>query len=361
MSKEIFEQIYSLLDEYFEMSDSMVTKGFPWAVIISLHEVYRHLYPTEPYIETYSVKDSEKPKYLLELLEKQRRYYSGIMGSVLPYKALSPENLRDVYESDEDTSTETATSTLYGNLWDKFVLDNVLEESKKLLNRRINSHRFGLIELAGKTVLDLGCGSGRYTIALSTYDSRNTIGFDIGGKGIEIGEEIVKTHGIRNVKFIRGNVLDLPFEDETFDFVFCNGVLHHTKNMEMGLSELYRVVRTGGTAFLYLYADYGLFWNFRKRARRITSRIPSGYAQQVLNVIGLPSNRFIFMDTWYVPIERHISKDELENILLNGTGFSSIEKLVSTNETDLDFQRASDNPNARELYGDGEHRYLLFK
>ena len=77
--------------------------------------------------------------------------------------------------------------------------------------------------------------------------------------------------------------------------------------------------------------------------------------------MGLPSNRFIFMDTWYVPIERHTTKEELENILLHDIGFSSIEKLTSRHEADLDNYIATDRQYARELYGDGEHRYLCYK
>jgi len=361
MNGKLFERVYTLLDEYFEMSDSMLTRGFPWAVILSLHEVYRHLYPTEPYIEDYSVLDKDKPRYILELLKEQCKLYSIVARSVIPYKTLSLENISDVYSVGKDISIEVATGTLYGNLWENFVLDDIIEEGKKLVQKRINSPNFSLTDLAGKVVLDLGCGSGRYTIALNSYGCKTITGYDMGGQGLAVAENIVNKYGIKNINFVEGNVLSLPFEDESFDFVFCNGVLHHIRNLKRGLSELYRVLKTSGTAFLYLYADGGLFWNFRKKAREITGKIPREYAQQVLNMLGLPSNRFIFMDTWYVPIERHTSKEELENMLLNDIGFRTIEKLISKNKTDLDFYVAAGRPYASELYGDGEHRYLLEK
>ena len=362
MNRGIFEQIYTLLDEYFEMSDSMLSRGFPWAVILSLHEVYRHLYPTEPCIEDYSVEDKDKPQYILTLLKNQCEFYSTVAKNVIPYNALSLDNISDIYSVSKDTSTEVATGTLYGNLWDNFRLDDIIEEGKKLIQKRINSQNFSLTDLKDKVVLDLGCGSGRYTVALNAYGCKAITGYDSGEQGLDIGRDIVKKYGLKNIKFVKGDALDLPYEDESFDFVFCNGVLHHTKDLKRGLSELYRVLKTSGTAFLYLYADGGLFWNFRKKARKVTrSRIPHEYAQQVLNILGLPSNRFIFMDTWYVPIERHTSKEELEDILLNNIGFSSIEKLISKNEADLDFYVAAGRPYAGELYGDGEHRYLLYK
>jgi ubiquinone/menaquinone biosynthesis C-methylase UbiE len=207
----------------------------------------------------------------------------------------------------------------------------------------------------------MGCGSGRYTLALASYGCKSIVGYDIGESGLEIGGRIAEKYSLKNIEFKRGDVLALPFNNESFDFVFCNGVLHHTTDLKKGLSELYRVLKTGGIAFLYLYADGGLFWNFRKKARELTSQIPRQYAQQVLDILGLPSNRFIFMDTWYVPIETLISKKELEVTLLDQIGFTSIEKTVSSHETDLDHYITAGRPFARELYGDGEHRYLIYK
>jgi ubiquinone/menaquinone biosynthesis C-methylase UbiE len=131
--------------------------------------------------------------------------------------------------------------------------------------------------------------------------------------------------------------------------------------MEKGLEELHRVLKPSGKSFLYLYAANGLFWDFRAKAREITAKIPREYAQLILDIIGLPPNRFIFMDTWYVPIERHTTKNELEKILKEDIGFKSIEKLVSKNNTDLESSLNNDKPFAKELYGDGEHRYLLIK
>lgn len=358
---DIFKVIDTLLNEYFMKSKSMVGNGFPWAVIQSFHEVYRHLYPTEPYINNRPVDDMDKPQYILETLKKQLEFYATVARSVIPYDTLSPKKLPDIHLADKNNTVENATGTLYGKLWENFSLDDIIQEGKKLLENRINSPNFKLTDLKNKVVLDLGCGSGRYTVALSGYGCKMIIGYDMGKQGLEVGRKIVKKYGLKNVKFEEGDVLNLPYENESFDFVFCNGVLHHTKDFPKALSEFHRVLKASCTAFLYLYADGGLFWNFRKKAREITCNIPREYAQQVLNILGLPSNRFIFMDTWYVPIERHTLKKELEKLLLNDIGFRSLEKMISRNETDLDYYIATGRPYARELYGDGEHRYLCHK
>ena len=46
--------------------------------------------------------------------------------------------------------------------------------------------------------------------------------------------------------------------------------------------------------------------------RRVFKSIPRAYTAAVLDVIGMPDHRMIFLDTWYVPIEQHLSQIELE-------------------------------------------------
>ena len=360
-NKNIFSDIDKALDGYFSMSDSLLKKGVPWAVVVSFHEVYRYLYPTEPYINNYSVTDEEKPQFLLDIINKQINLYSSIEMAVSPYENMISGKLDNIFNDAKNLSTEDLTHTLYGNLWENFSIDDLIQEPKKLLEKRINTSSFNLNELKDKTILDIGCGSGRYTLALASYGCKNIIGYDMGDQGLKIGNSIIEKNKLNNITFKKGNVLDLPFEDNHFDFILCNGVLHHTKNMEKGLEELYRVLKPFGKAFLYLYASGGLFWNFRARARKIIARIPREYAQFILDMIGLPSNRFIFMDTWYVPIERHTTKHDLEKILKEDIGFKSIEKLVSKHNTDLESYINYQKPYYKELYGDGEHRYLLIK
>jgi len=49
---------------------------------------------------------------------------------------------------------------------------------------------------------------------------------------------------------VKADICDLPFDDESFDFIICNHVLEHIPDDTKALSELFRVLRTGGTAIL---------------------------------------------------------------------------------------------------------------
>jgi len=49
---------------------------------------------------------------------------------------------------------------------------------------------------------------------------------------------------------VKADICDLPFDDESFDFIICNHVLEHIPDDTKALSELFRVLRTDGTAIL---------------------------------------------------------------------------------------------------------------
>ena len=89
-------------------------------------------------------------------------------------------------------------------------------------------------------------------------------------------------------------------------------------------------------------------------------RIPQEYTMAVLDLIGMPGNRFFFADNWYVPLERHTSRVEIERFLAE-VGFDPIVKIHSGRATDLDSRECAAHPEAQALWGDGEHRYLLGK
>jgi ubiquinone/menaquinone biosynthesis C-methylase UbiE len=49
---------------------------------------------------------------------------------------------------------------------------------------------------------------------------------------------------------VKADILDLPFENESFDIIFCNHVLEHIEDDAKAMSELYRVLRPGGWGIL---------------------------------------------------------------------------------------------------------------
>jgi ubiquinone/menaquinone biosynthesis C-methylase UbiE len=340
-----------LLGDFRDLCTQLKQQGMPYLVVILCHELYRFLYPVEPYANF--VNRDPVPfglRHIRQLIELGRSWSQV----VAPYGNVFGRFDAARWHGDR---VEMTTSNLYSDLWKDFDEQTRTQESVALLRGRLPA---AVIEarIVGKRVLDMGCGSGRYTIAIAKSGAAHATGVDVQAKAFAASQQWCREQGLP-VEFRESHVHQLPFADESFDFVFCNGVLHHTSFIERGLAELARVVKRSGAAFLYLYGAGGFFWKARVCMREIFRDIPLDYTKQVLATIGMPSNRFIFCDTWYVPIEGHIGTDELIR-MLDAAGFS-YEKIVGQARFDLDGALAADIPGAETAWGNGEHRYLLKK
>ena len=92
---------------------------------------------------------------------------------------------------------------------------------------------------------------------------------------------------------------------------------------------------------------------------KLMKMIPKEYTQKILDLIFMPSNRFIFMDNWYVPIERHCSHKETYRIL-RSLGVESIEKMKKGRKTDLETGLLNVK-NSEIIWGEGDIRLLIKK
>lgn len=113
------------------------------------------------------------------------------------------------------------------------------------------------LNVAGKQVLEIGLGEGS--------ESERLIRAGADWSGVDLTSESVTrvrarlTHRDLRYKELRqGSVLDLPFDNETFDLVFSHGVLHHVPDIRKAQTEIHRVLRPGGELVVMLYARWSL-------------------------------------------------------------------------------------------------------
>jgi ubiquinone/menaquinone biosynthesis C-methylase UbiE len=113
-------------------------------------------------------------------------------------------------------------------------------------------------DLAGKTVLDLGCGFGGRTVFYARECGASTV------EGVEIDETMVsrcqgfaEAIGCENVKFRIGFAEHLPYPDGKFDAVVSFDVLEHVEDPVRSLGEIGRVLQPGGVAWLVLPSYLG--------------------------------------------------------------------------------------------------------
>ena len=340
-----------LLDNFISKSKKTALK-YPAIVVILMHEYFRNMYPNDPYIEDRYSEDALTNIYLclknnIQILDSFEKLGSYSFNSISS----------SVHKPHGDISR---MSDLFGALWQKRFDSKVLD-SKKVINQLFADNKLDLSEIIkNKNVIDIGCGSGRFSIALSQLGAKKVTAVDINPQGINLGRKLAEELKIDNVDFIKHSVLELPFDDETFDFVFSKGVLHHTGNLEKGIEEYSRVLKKDGYGFLYLYANGGIYWESRKKMREVMKLIPMEFSIQVLESIGMPSRRTIFVDSWYVPVEDHVKSKYIENKLIK-FNYQLIKRMKSNRPFELDKIVLENDQWAENIWGEGELRYFLKK
>jgi ubiquinone/menaquinone biosynthesis C-methylase UbiE len=103
--------------------------------------------------------------------------------------------------------------------------------------------------LPGSRVLDLGCGSGTHLawIASIIGPEGSIVGVDPDPENLEIARTRIEGKAYaRQVELQQGSLLSLPFEDGTFDAVWCAGSLQYVSEPVKAIREMVRVVRQGG-------------------------------------------------------------------------------------------------------------------
>ena len=271
-------------------------------------------------------------------------------------------------EGREELDDLSYTQQHYGNLFKHFSEYHYYEEPYELLTTRLERNDIHIENTASKTALDCGCGGGRYTVALQKLGFKHVIGIDYSDMNIQTARARADAKNMRNIEYILGDVHNLPFEDHTFDFVFCNGVLHHSRSIAKDIEELARVMKPGAEGWLYLInKPGGIHWDTVELLRRIMRPVSQEYARKTLRLLGIPENRvFRILDHIMVPINTRSTAEEIEAMFLannicnfrrleRGTDFDMIEKIWQLRNNQ------SDDPELLWKYGCGEHRYFFSK
>jgi ubiquinone/menaquinone biosynthesis C-methylase UbiE len=103
-----------------------------------------------------------------------------------------------------------------------------------------------LRHLKGKTILDVGCGNGKYSVLLALLGAR-VYGFDISPVGVERGTALAKENGVTDrCEFSVENASRMSFPDQAFDIVLMHEVFHHAIKYPNVKEEVLRVLKPGG-------------------------------------------------------------------------------------------------------------------
>ncbi len=116
-----------------------------------------------------------------------------------------------------------------------------------------------------KSVIEIGSGTCQLSNYLAIGTNNQIYAFDSSFRSLKLGKDFADKNNIKNIKFVRGDIFDKNFQDESFDFIWCNGVLHHTKNPYEAFKNIIPCLKKNGYILLGLYNKIGRFrTKFRK-------------------------------------------------------------------------------------------------
>ncbi len=103
------------------------------------------------------------------------------------------------------------------------------------------------------SLLDAGCGSGKYTLPL-TMRGFDVVGIDISLRALRLTGESGRARKL-DLNIMAADVLQLPFKDDSFDAVWCCNVLQHfmLKERTSALRQFKRVLKKGGILFMEVF------------------------------------------------------------------------------------------------------------
>ena len=167
----------------------------------------------------------------------------------------------------------------------------------------------------GKSVLEIGCGIGMDSYQMAKHGLQVT-GIDLTDVAIQVVKQRFSREGI-NGDFQTGDATNLAFEDNTFDYVYSFGVLHHTQDTEKAIDEAYRVLKKGGVAKIMLYNRHSI----NELIHRIT-RIPFEDKHETCPVV----RRFTYREIY--KIFGKFSNVIIKRDFVYGEGYGNVFKLT---------------------------------
>ena len=108
-----------------------------------------------------------------------------------------------------------------------------------------------------KNVLEVGCGTGQLAIYFTLGTNNKVVGLDPTEESLKLAANFSKKNNIDYINFVNADIFDDVLTDKYFDFIWCSGVLHHTKNPYEAFRILIKSLKNEGYVLIGLYNKIG--------------------------------------------------------------------------------------------------------
>jgi SAM-dependent methyltransferase len=149
----------------------------------------------------------------------------------------------------------------FGFQWNKFQKTQIDRDKNNISISKVrffSETEWEPSSLEGCDVLEVGCGAGRFSQVVLSSTKSNLYSIDL-SNAVEANYRNNKKYGDR-IKIFQASIYEMPFENDSFDKVFCLGVLQHTPNFKKSIECLSDKVRLGGELVIDFYPING-WWS----------------------------------------------------------------------------------------------------
>lgn len=159
--------------------------------------------------------------------------------------------------------TDSITSKV-GNFYEEdpfpnYKLDDNKQSILKIGDKNILLKEFKEFIGYNKSIIEIGSGTCQLANYLAIGTNNKVIAFDGSFHSLKLGKDFAIRNNINNIEFVRGDIFDKNFNNEVFDYIWCNGVLHHTKNPHEAFKSIIPSLKKDGYILLGLYNKIGRF------------------------------------------------------------------------------------------------------
>jgi ubiquinone/menaquinone biosynthesis C-methylase UbiE len=178
-------------------------------------------------------------------------------------------------------NVDERTASGFGREWSTFTQSDrklTAEQRARLFADYFAIFPWEALPAEGAAGIDVGCGSGRWAVLVAPRVARLHL-LDVSAEALAVAR--ANLADAANVSFHLAAVEDIPLPDESLDFAYALGVLHHVPDTARAIGDIARKLRPGAPFLVYLYYAfdnrppwYRMIWQASTAVRLNVSRLP---------------------------------------------------------------------------------------